>query len=388
MKIIMSLLLCLFSLNGIAQYNTNLSESAEISLITVSPGNDLHSNFGHSAVWILDKERNLSIVYNYGIFDFDTPGFYMKFTRGKLDYRLGAGSINYLVNSANAENRSVFQQKLNLSYKQKKAIYAYLVNNIQPENRYYKYDFFYDNCSTRIRDLLEDVLGEGLVWEKEAEGYTFREFLDIYLENKPWQDFGIDLALGQPTDDLADKRNEMFLPDLLMMHFDEATYNDKPIVEDKIILYEAEKNEDAASFQILPEYITWFLCLFGIFLSVRHHKSKLSDVWFNRLLFIITGLVGCLIFFLWFLSDHVATVNNWNIIWAFPLNLFLAFLLFKKPAKKWHTVFYAVFGIAQFMVLGFFYTLPQAMHAAVLPIVLYFAFKSFNLLYRTKKMNT
>ena len=292
-----------------------------------------------------------------------------------------------MVRSAKEENRTVIQQKLNLTQQQKESVYAYLVNNIQPENRYYKYDFFYDNCSTRIRDLLEDVLGEGLVWEKEAEGYTFREFLDIYLENKPWQDFGIDLALGQPTDNLADKRNEMFLPDLLMMHFDKATYNDKSIVEDKVILFEESVNEQSAGFTLLPQHVTWFLCLLGVFLTVRHHKSKLSDVWFDRSLFFISGLVGCLIFFLWFLSDHIATVNNWNIIWAFPLNVILAFLLFKKPAKKWHTVFYAIFGIIQFMLLGFFYTLPQALHTAVLPIVLYFAFKSFNLLYRTKKMN-
>jgi hypothetical protein len=364
-----------------------LSENAEMSLITVAPGNELYSGFGHSALWVEDKSTGLSVVFNYGTFDFETPGFYMKFIRGKLDYMLSAGRMSYLVNSAKAEKRSVIQQKLNLSADQKNEIYSFLLNNIKPENRFYQYDFFFDNCSTRFRDLLEDVLGDGLVWEREAEGYTFREYLDIYLANKPWQDFGIDLVLGQPTDQLANKRDEMFLPDLLMMHFDDATYNGKPIVHDKIIIYEAEKTREAAGFQILPQYITWFLCLLGIFLSVRHYKSKLSDVWFNRSLFIITGLVGCLIFFLWFLSDHVATVNNWNILWAFPLNLIFAFLLFKKPAKKWHTVFYAVFGVIQFMVLGFFYTLPQAMHAAVLPIVLYFAFKSFNLLYRTKKMN-
>ncbi|WP_296622770.1 DUF4105 domain-containing protein [Marivirga sp.] len=370
----------------VSSQNT-LSKNAEMSLITVAPGDELYSGFGHSALWVEDQSKGLSVVFNYGTFDFETPGFYMKFIRGKLDYMLSAGRLSYLVNSAKAEKRSVIQQKLNLNLEQKNQIYNFLLENIKPENRFYQYDFFFDNCSTRFRDLLENVLGDGLVWERDAEGLTFREYLDIYLADKPWQDFGIDLLLGQPTDDLADKRNEMFLPDLLMLHFDEATYNGKPIVEDKIIIYEAEENEDKAGFQILPEYITWFLCLFGIFLSVRHHKSKLNDVWYNRTLFVITGLLGCLIFFLWFLSDHVVTVNNWNMIWAFPLNIVLAFLLFKKPAKKWHTAFYAIFGIIQFMVLGFFYTLPQAMHAAVLPIVLYFAFKSFNLLYRTKKMN-
>ncbi|WKV13572.1 DUF4105 domain-containing protein [Marivirga harenae] len=378
-------LLTFTALSATAQ--NSLSDKAEISLITVAPGNELYSGFGHSALWVEDESKGLSVVFNYGTFDFETPGFYMKFVRGKLNYMLSAGRISYLINSAKAEKRSVIQQKLNLSNAQKNEIYSFLIENIRPENRFYQYDFFFDNCSTRFRDLLEDVLGEGLVWEREAEGLTFREYLDIYLADKPWQDFGIDLVLGQPTDQIADKRNEMFLPDLLMFHFDEATYNGKPIVKDKIIIYEADEEEAAIGFQILPEYITWFLCLFGIFLSVRHHKSKLSDVWFNRLLFVITGLVGCLIFFLWFLSDHVATVNNWNMIWAFPLNVVLAFLLFKKPAKKWHTAFYAVFGIVQFMVLGFYYTLPQAMHTAVLPIVLYFAFKSFNLLYRTKKMN-
>jgi len=364
-----------------------LTENADMSLITIAPGDELYSGFGHSALWVEDKSKGLSVVFNYGTFDFETPGFYMKFIRGKLDYMLSAGRISYLVNSAKAEGRSVVQQQLNLNLDQKNEIYNYLLQNIKPENRFYQYDFFFDNCSTRFRDLLEDVLGEGLVWERDAEGLSFRGYIDIYLADKPWQDFGIDLLLGQPTDAIADKRDEMFLPDLLMMHFDEATFNGKPIVEDKIIIYEAEEKQASVGFQILPEYITWFLCLFGVFLSVRHHKSKLSDVWFNKSLFIITGLIGCLIFFLWFLSDHVATVNNWNMIWAFPLNVVLAFILFRKPAKKWHTAFYAVFGIIQFMVLGFFYTLPQAMHTAILPIILYFAFKSFNLLYRTKKMN-
>lgn len=323
-----------------------LSENAEMSLITVAPGDELYSGFGHSALWVEDESKGLSVVFNYGTFDFETPGFYMKFVRGKLDYMLSAGRLSYLVNSAKAEKRTVIQQKLNLSMTQRNEIYNFLLENIKPENRFYQYDFFFDNCSTRFRDLLEDVLGEGLVWERDAEGLTFREYLDIYLAEKPWQDFGIDLVLGQPTDAIADKRNEMFLPDLLMMHFDEATYNGKPIVEDKIIIYEAEEEEASVGFQILPEYVTWFLCLLGIFLSVRHHKSKLSDVWFNKLLFVITGLVGCLIFFLWFLSDHVATVNNWNIIWAFPLNVVLAFYFLKNLLKN---------GILYFMLsLAFF----------------------------------
>ncbi len=380
-------ILLLFSTQLIAQNQYILSENAKISLITVAPGDDLYSGFGHSALWIEDKENNLSIVFNYGTFDFDTPGFYLKFIRGKLNYMLSAGRITYLVNSAKNESRTVYQQNLNLSQAEKSQIYALLVDNIRPENRYYQYDFFYDNCSTRFRDLFEIVLGDDLNWRRRAEGYTFRQYLDIYLESKPWQDFGIDLVLGQPTDKVTDKREEMFLPDLLMYHFDEATVNGKPLVNEKVILFKADEKEKAASFTILPQHLTWLVCLLGIFFSIRHYKGGFNDRPFNRVLFFITGLLGCLIFFLWFLSDHVATVNNWNILWAFPLNAIFAFLLFKKPAKKWHTFYYAAFGIVCFMLLGFFYTLPQDLHAATFPIILFFTFKSFNLLYRTKKMN-
>jgi hypothetical protein len=102
---------------------------------------------------------------------------------------LTAGRLSYLVNSAKAEDRSVIQQQLNLTLEQKNKIYNFLIENIKPENRFYQYDFFFDNCSTRFRDLLEDVLGEGLVWERDAEGLTFREYIDIYLADIPWQDF-------------------------------------------------------------------------------------------------------------------------------------------------------------------------------------------------------
>ncbi|MFQ3214998.1 MAG: hypothetical protein ACJAT1_001027 [Marivirga sp.] len=376
-----------FLIFGKLSANNTLTETAQISLITVGPGDALYSSFGHSALWVEDSTSGISVVFNYGVFDFDTPGFYVKFMRGKLDYMLAAGRISYLVNSAKEEKRTVIKQVLNLNLQEKQAVFDFLLNNIKPGNKYYQYDFFYDNCSTRFRDLFEQVLGDGLEWRRDAEGITLRDFLDIYLAEKPWQDFGIDLVLGAPTDKLASKADEMFLPDLLMYHIDEAYVDGKPLLQDKQVIYEAPSLVTESSFSILPKHVTWLLCIVGIIFSMRHFKSNFNDVIFNRFLFFISGILGLLIFFLWFLSDHQATVNNWNIIWAFPLNAFLIFFLFKKPAKKWHTLFYACFGIACFLLLGFFYTLPQALHPAVFPLVLYFAFKSFNLLYSTKKMN-
>jgi len=370
-----------------SQAQKQLSTEATISLITVAPGNELYSGFGHSALWIKDAESRLDVVFNYGIFNFQTENFYLKFMRGKLDYMLGAGSINQLMASARRDERSVFKQELDFTTKQKNDLYAFLVENIREENRYYQYDFFYDNCATRFRDLFEEVLGNALEWRRPAAGISMRDYLDIYLADKPWQDFGIDLVLGAPTDKMATVADEMFLPDLLMYHLDEAFVDGKPLVKNKSIMYNAPVEDLKAGFTILPKYITWLICLIGIFLSIKHFKSSYSDVLFNRIFFFITGLIGLIIFFLWFLSDHQATVNNWNIIWAMPLHVILAFLLFKKPAKKWHTFYYGLLGVSCFILLGFFYALPQALHVAVLPLILYMTFKSFNLLYRTKKMN-
>lgn len=384
---ITSIFFLLLSVGAKAQYRSQLSEQAQISLITVAPGDELYSGFGHSALWIEDQANGISVVFNYGTFDFNTEGFYLKFMRGKLDYMLAAGRIDYLVSASTEDKRSVFQQILAFTPEHKQAIYDFLLNNIKPANRFYAYDFFYDNCSTRFRDLFDTILGTQLEWRREAAGMTMRQYLDIYLASKPWQDFGIDLVLGAPTDKLASQADEMFLPDLLMYHVGEAYVNGSPLVKETKMLYEAPAQVEANGFSILPKHLTWLLCIIGIFLSVRHYKSKTSDVLFNRIFFFSTGIIGLIIFFLWFLSDHQATVNNWNIIWAVPIHVVLAFLLFRKPAKTWHTIYYGLLGLSCFILLGFFYSLPQQLHPAVLPIILYMTFKSFNLLYRTKKMN-
>jgi hypothetical protein len=364
-----------------------LTENTAVRLLTLSPGDELYSNFGHSAIWIEDQSLSLSVVFNYGTFDFNTPNFYMKFTRGKLNYKLSAGSIRGMLYSAKRENRSLISQEMSLTVAQKNKLYDLLRINMKPENVFYQYDFFYDNCSTRIRDIFEDVLGEDLTWTREAEDKTFRNFIDIYLAEKHWQDFGIDLVLGQPTDKVMTKRDEMFLPDYLMYHFDAARVNGEPLVGSTETLFQAKEDKTESSFSLKPVHVTWFICLLGIFLSIQHHKRGWNDRIFDRVLFFLTGLIGCIIFFLWFLSDHIATVNNWNMAWAIPINVFMGFFLFHKPAKRWQTIYYAIMGTVCFLILGFFYTLPQQMHAAVLPIVLYLTFKCFNVLYRTKKLN-
>src|SRR5690606_34037655 len=141
-------------------------------------------------------------VYNYGTFDFDTPNFYVKFARGKLNYILNVTTFDRFIRTYQIEGRWVKRQILNLTETEKQALFNFLENNALPENRDYKYDFFYDNCSTRIRDVLEYILGDKLHYpENPADSVqTFRNLIDLYLTDLKWSDLGIDLALGAPTD--------------------------------------------------------------------------------------------------------------------------------------------------------------------------------------------
>lgn len=380
-KIVIIISLLFTALSGYAQ----LSSDSRIYLVTVSPGDELYSAFGHSAVWVADPQKNIDLVFNYGTFDFNTPNFYTKFMMGKLDYMLSVGRINHLLRGAKAENRSVYLQELDLDSALKSQIYAFLVNNARPENKFYRYDFLFDNCSTRIRDILEDILGEDLEWRKEPKNLSFRKFLKIYVKDKEWIDLGFDLILGQSLENHASAREEMFLPEELMDGFDRAYFQGRPLLRDTRTLYEAEI-VPAKTKVFTPGTLFWFIAIIGFFLSIRQHKYGFHIKIFDRVLFFITGLIGLLIVILWFFTEHHVTVDNWNILWANPVNLVLPFLLFHRESSTWQQIYYVVFGIICFFVVGFYYALPQQLHPATFPIVLYMCFRSFNVFYKTKRM--
>ena len=170
-----------------------LSERASISLLTGSPGTELYSTFGHSAIRVHDPSTGMDIVFNYGTFDFNTPNFYLKFAQGKLNYKLSIETFEQFRAGFIYENRSVVEQKFNLTQTQKNLLFALLEQNYLPENRFYKYDFFFDNCATRIRDLMITAFGEDFQYQYPEEwknsGLTFRNLIDMYLTNHHWSDF-------------------------------------------------------------------------------------------------------------------------------------------------------------------------------------------------------
>ncbi len=296
-----------------------LSDQAEISLLTYSPSDELYAAFGHSALRVRDPSSSLDVVYNYGMFSFTEGNFYFKFAQGKLNYWLGAYEFQYLAAEAQQRNCTIREQVLNLTSTEQQAVYKYLTTNLLPKNRYYRYDFFYDNCVTRVRDLMQQVLGERLRLDTSfVQDYSFRDLIDLYMEPQPWGDFGIDLALGARIDQRAPAVDYLFLPAYAAQSFANSRVvrdgEAVPLVKEEIVLFEEHSDQEAASIGFWqPEWI--FSAILGVVLLVTFLTRHRPPVyWPDALLFALYGLLGLVLLLLWFATNHQATHNNYNLL--------------------------------------------------------------------------
>ncbi len=366
-------LLFLFTLVGNAQ-EIQLSPQAELSVITVGPGyNELYATFGHSAFRIKDIPNNIDRVYNYGTFDFNTPNFYLKFTQGKLLYDLRAYNFGIFLRSYNREKRWVKGQILDLNTNEIQRVFDFLENNAKPENRSYKYDFFYDNCSTRLYDVLENVLGEKIIFDNnfDQHNYTHRDLIQLYLINLPWSDFGIDLALGSRIDQKANAKEYMFLPDFVFEAFTTIKIKkngvEKPIVKrTEIILKEFDNHFIKSIFT--PVNVFGVLALIVIVLTYSDYKKGKRNKILDAIIFSLTGIVGIVVLLLWFATDHSTTVRNFNMLWAFAPNLIFAFAVAKnRKLSKYYIV--TLLALIDILVLLWIFKI-QMFHFALIPILI------------------
>ena len=321
----------LLSLAGFSQ-PTQLSPNSQISVLTCGTGDQLYSSFGHSSFRVQDPARGIDLVYNYGTFDFDTPNFYLKFASGKLLYSLSREQFPNFLYTYQLENRWVKEQILDLSQNQQNAVFQFLENNYRPENRDYKYDFIYENCSTKIPEVLEKVMGSSLIMQNshlESEA-SFRELVQSYLHWNTWASFGIDLAFGAVMDQKARSKEYMFLPDYVLSQLSNSTLEGKPLVQRERTILDLENGRGVSIFTISPLF--WFLLFFIFTLTITYidFRNQTRSRWLDFCLFVLTGATGLFIIFLWFFTDHTATANNFNIAWAFPVNLYVAFLMRRK----------------------------------------------------------
>lgn len=333
---------------------TDLSDM-QISLLTCDPGKELYSAFGHTALRVNIPIQGIDLVYNYGTFDFRTEGFYIKFLRGALPYRLAVEDISQFLNEYNYLERGVREQVLRLNDEEKRNIWLFLQENMRPENIEYPYDFFFDNCSTRVRDLIINNLraGKASIEQLSEKGeYTFRQLLHQYLRSRPWTRLGIDLIIGKRADRIASLRDQMFLPDYL---------------HDNLVLLSNESNEPwvmesykLLSFQgmrhkTMNPTINWpvivFISMSISLLVLKYFCNKiLATKILNSFAFLV-GIAGCLVLFMTVGTVHYATKFNFNLMFLHPGFLFIPFL---RGKSKYNLLIICIILTALFTVLALF----------------------------------
>lgn len=374
-------ILCLLLLSTHAWAQQPLSDRAEISVITCGPWqHELYSAFGHSAFRVYDPENGIDDAYNYGVFDFNQPNFYLNFARGYLNYKLGVYEYPRFRDYYIYYNRYVHEQRLNLTHDEKQKLYEYLMWNALPENQYYRYDYFFDNCATKIRDVVVEVFGENVRFDGSYinTDYSFRELTDIYLTQQPWGDLGIDIGLGLPIDRQATPSEYMFLPDYIESGFNHAFIKsdgvEKPLVKETISVYDVRDAEPEGG---LPHP----LLIFGVLLAIAFgitlwdFKRKKISNWFDVILFGLVGLIGLLLLSLWLFTDHHAAARNLNLLWAWPTHLIAVVAIVARA--KWLRGYFIICEVVLGAVLLFWFLLPQDLNTSLIPVALTLLLRAF-----------
>lgn len=356
------------------------SSGLRISLLTCSPGAELYSTFGHSALRIVDSSAGTDIVYNFGVFDFYDPDFYMKFVQGKLLYYLDQQSFPDFIYGYQLEGRQISEQVLGLHADKKLTLQQYLFNKVRPENRSYKYDFLFDNCTTRLRDLILTALPEEgrQVRVPRPEGQTFREHLYAYLDGngKDWSKLGIDILLGQRLDRIMTDNEAMFLPDYLEKGIDGTNVKGSPLVMEKVMILPRQFQPIPTSMPPMSLIVLGLLAGLMIWISTlnRPIHVKITRV-ADFLLFFLTGLLGVLLVLMWTATDHQICKDNMNLLWALPSHLPAAFLA--GSGKRWvRAYFKGVAWVSVILVVGW-PVLPQSLNISLIPIIIWMGYAGF-----------
>jgi hypothetical protein len=330
---------CLFM--GVAfSVQSQSTDSIRFSLLTCAPGTEIYSLFGHTAIRYENYTRRIDVVFNYGMFSFNTPNFIFRFVAGETDYQLGITPYSYFEAEYAMRGSSVYQQVLNLTQSEKERLLTILENNYLPENRIYRYNYFYDNCTTRARDKIEECIEGKVVYPDSLSGKSYRGIVHEFTAGSPWDEFGIDLCLGAEADKEINKRQQMFSPFYMKYYASNAYIVDaggtrRPLILDETKIVDVEPEE------VQPGFILSPLMCGALFLALcvvmAWGQWKTQRIWWgwDIVLYGLQGLAGCIIAFLFFFSVHPTVGSNWLLILFNPIPLlYLPFMVYKAVKRK------------------------------------------------------
>ena len=356
--IVLTFILSVVNATAGAQSMTN-PDSIQISLLTCSPGKEVWAQYGHTAIRYYDKESGEDLAINYGIFSLDQTYFIPRFVLGMTDYRMGVQPMDMFLTQYSYEGRGVVEQVLNLSTEDKEVIYKALQENMKPENVVYRYNYFFDNCTTRARDMLVNHLHGKVVYPPAEEDATFRSMIHKWNNKYEWSQFGEDLLLGVNADRKTTKSEQQFLPENLRSDFDKARYNGKPLVKETNVLLDAETEVAEPVFPLSPLSIALIFAVISLVMMLFSYRRQQVYWAWDLALMLTSGLMG-IIFFVMIFSQHPCVSLNFILLFFNPLPLFFLYSTIKKKKVIW----WKIWGVL--IILGLFGSLFQEIPLPIL----------------------
>ena len=349
-------------------------DSIQFSLVTCAPGNEIYELFGHTAIRYRNFTRGVDVVFNYGMFSFGAPNFVYRFVKGETDYQLGITPYNYFEAEYALRGSSVWAQVLNLTDEEKENLLGLLEENYRPENRVYRYNYFYDNCTTRARDQIEKSIHGRVVYPAGSPRKTFRSIVHEFTAGSPWDEMGIDFCLGAEADRPIDNRRQMFSP-LYMKDFASGAYIEnedgsrRPLVlrEEKIVDVEPETASPSPVNPMMASVL--FLVLNVLVGWVQWKRSRIYWGW-DLSLYLLQGLAGCIVAFLFFVSTHPTVGSNWLILLFNPIPLLYLPVMIYRDVKRKKDPYHLINTVYLTIFIASFLFLPQKFNLTVLPLAL------------------
>ena len=336
----------------------------KISILSIGEGPSLVDAFGHTAIRIKDAELKNDVVFNFGVYDFNSPNFYSNFVKGRPEYKLGIQNYNNLIQNYIRQKRYIVEHRLNLDQNSIKIIIDLLVEKLN--DPYYIYDYFRDNCTTRAADIVIDKTNNKFKDEKlESETvFSFRNLIHEKINENSWAALGIDLCLGAIIDKKINTRETFFLPENLMNYLD---LFEADIIKRNII-YSPESKISYQENLPSPLLVNLILSLIIVAVTIFNFKRNKWNKSLDILIFLISGSIGILIIFLWFFSNHFAGAQNFNLLWAFPFNFTLIFAIYKTKIPNWSIGYIKLLIILIILLFLHWITGVQKYNLTLLPI--------------------
>ena len=366
-------LLMIIGMLGVVSLWATSLDSVRISLLTCAPGTEIYALFGHSAIRYENPSQKQDWVFNYGMFSFSEPNFVYRFVKGETDYQLGVVPFKYFEAEYAMRGSSVYQQVLNLTDAEKVKLIRLLEENYLPANRVYRYNYFYDNCTTRARDKIEESIAGQVIYPDEEKPVTYRDIIHEFTAGSEWSEFGIDLCLGADADNRADVRGQMFSPFYMkafasgaMIHRADTVV---PFIKEEFKVVDATQDEEDGFFMSPMSCAIALLMISCIVVCCGVRRGWIPWMW-DVVIFGLQGLGGVIVAFLFFFSIHPTVGSNWLVVMFNPIPLFYLPVMIYKGVKGKKDLYHWLNAIAltSFMILMPF--VGQKFNLTVLPLAL------------------